>query len=46
MYHMPDGDRILLGAERRFFVESLGTIIDLLATDDMEFGVAPFDELQ
>jgi len=46
MYHTPRGDRILLGAERRFFVESLGTIIDLLATDDMEFGVAPFDELQ
>ena len=46
MYHTPRGDRILLGAERRFFIQSLAMIIDLLAAGDMEFGVAPFDQLQ
>ena len=46
MYHTPEGDRILLGAERRFFTHSLAMIVDLLADEDMEFGVAPFDELQ
>jgi len=49
MYHTPRGDRILLGTERRLFVESLAMILDLLATDgtdEMVFGVVPFDELQ
>jgi len=46
MYHTPGGDRILLGAERRFFTHSLAVIVDLLADGDMEFGTTPFDELQ
>ena len=46
MYHTPSGDRVLLGAERRLFMQSLGMIVDLLATDDMEFGIDPFDQLQ
>ena len=46
MYPTPNGDRVLLGAERRFFTQSLGMIVDLLATDDMEFGIDPFDQLQ
>lgn len=46
MYHTPSGDRILLGAERRFFTQSLAMVIDLLAESDMKFGVVPFDELQ
>ena len=36
MYHTPDGDRILLGAERELFTQSLAMIVDLLAEDDME----------
>ena len=46
MYHTPGGDRILLGAERRFFTQLLAMVVDLLAEGDMEFGVIPFDELQ
>ena len=46
MYHTPGGDRILLGAERRFFTQSLAMVVDLLAESDMEFGVSAFDELQ
>ena len=46
MYHTPGGDRILLGAERQLFVQSLGMMVDLLAEDDMAFGVSPFDDLQ
>ena len=49
MYHTPDGDRILLGAERRLFVESLAALVDLLATDaddDIILNVISFDELQ
>lgn len=46
MYPTPGGDRVLLGAERHFFMHSLAMIVDLLADEDMEFGVAPFDELQ
>mgnify|MGYP001826540529 CR=1 FL=1 len=46
MYHTPGGNRILLGAERTFFTHTLATIIDLLADDDVEFGIAAFDQLQ
>ena len=46
MYHTPNGDRVLLGAERRLFVESLAMIVDLLATDDVAFDVIPFGDLQ
>lgn len=46
MYHTPAGDRILLGAERRFFTHCLAVIVDTLADGDVEFGVATFDSLQ
>lgn len=46
MYHTPSGDRILLGAERTFFIHSLAMIVDMLADDDADFGVTAFDQLQ
>ena len=46
MYHSPDGQRVLLGAERRLFEKSLAMMVDLLATGDCEFDVQVFDELQ
>jgi hypothetical protein len=46
MYHTPRGDRVLHGAERRIFTQSLAMIVDLLAQGDADFGVTPFDELQ
>lgn len=44
--HTPGGDRILHGAERRLFTQSLAMIVDLLAQGDADFGVIPFDNLQ
>jgi hypothetical protein len=46
LYHTPGGNRILLGAERSFFTHTLAMIVDLLADDDAEFGIAAFDELR
>ena len=46
MYSTPKGDRILVGAERRLFEESLGTMVDLLADGDADFGVPEFDQFQ
>ena len=46
MYRTPHGERILLGAERQLFEESLGMMVDYLSDDDCEFGVPLFDELQ
>ena len=46
MYHTPGGDRVLTGAERSLFVESLGMIVDMLADMDVPVGVNPFDDLQ
>ena len=46
MYHTPGGDRILHGAERSLYTQSLAMIVDLLALGDSEFGVIPFDNLQ
>jgi hypothetical protein len=46
VYQTPGGDRVLLDAERRFFTQSLGMVVDLLSEGDMDFGVMPFDELQ
>ena len=46
MYHSPDGQRVLLGAERRLFEKSLAMMVDLLATGDCEVGMQVFDELQ
>lgn len=46
MYHTTNGERILLGAERRLFEESLGMLIDHVSVSDGDFGVPVFDELQ
>ncbi len=46
MYRTPKGERILLGAERQLFQESLAMMVDHLSVDDCEFGVPVFDELQ
>ncbi len=46
MYHTPKGVRVLLGAERRFYEQSLGMIVDLLATGDMGFDIELFDHFQ
>ena len=46
MYWTPDGERILQGAERRLFQESLGMVGDLLSDGDCDFDVQVFDELQ
>lgn len=46
MYHTPTGDRVLLGAERRFFTCALSEIVEFLSDEDQEFGVALFDQLQ
>jgi hypothetical protein len=46
VYRTSEGERILLGAERRLFEESLAMMVDLLATGDCEFGVQVVDELQ
>ena len=45
MYPAPGGDRILEGAERRLYQESLAMMTDLLADGDMDFGVSKFDEM-
>jgi len=46
MYWTPEGERCLLGAEAKLFVESLAVIVDLLTVDDWGFGIAVIDELQ
>jgi hypothetical protein len=46
MYRTPEGERILLGAERQLFEASLAMMVDLLGDDDCDFGVRLFDELQ
>jgi hypothetical protein len=46
MYRTSRGDRVLEGAERRLFVESLGRLVDDLSTGDFDLGIPPFDELQ
>jgi hypothetical protein len=46
MYRTSVGTRVLAGAERRLFVESLGMMVDYLSTCDCEFGIPPLDELQ
>ncbi len=46
MYNTPVGIRILQGAERRLFVESLGMIVDDLSVGDGPFDVAAFGSLQ
>jgi len=46
MYNTPAGIRILQGAERRLFVESLAMIVDNLSVGDVPFDAAVFDDLQ
>lgn len=46
MYQTPCGDRILEGAERRLYEESLGVMVDFLADGDFEIGVTLFDQMQ
>ena len=46
VYPTPNGERILLGGERRLFEESLGMMVDYLSDGDFGFGVPAFDELQ
>lgn len=46
MYNTPAGIRILRGAERRLFVESLAMIVDNLSIGDVPFDAAVFDDLQ
>ena len=46
MYNTPLGIRVLQGAERRLFVESLAMIVDNLSVVDGPFEVAIFDRLQ
>lgn len=46
MYWTPEGERCLLGAEARLFVESLAMVVDLLADGDWSFGIPVVDQLQ
>jgi hypothetical protein len=46
MYRTSQGERILLGGERRLFEESLSMMADELSDHDGEFGVPAFDQLQ
>lgn len=46
LYRTANGERILLGAERQLFEESLAMMVDFLSDNDCEFGVHVFDQLQ
>ncbi len=46
MYRTSNGERILLGGERRLFEDSLGMMVDHLSVCDSDFGVPAFDQLQ
>jgi len=46
MYNTPVGIRVLEGAERRLFVESLATIVDQLVVGDDSYHSGPFGGLQ
>ena len=46
VYRTSNGERILLGAERRLFEQSLAMMVDHLSIDDCDFGVPVFGELQ
>lgn len=45
MYNTPGGDRVLAGAERQLFVQSLHAMLRVLETRDHNWGVQLFDEL-
>jgi hypothetical protein len=46
MYKTPEGTRILEGAERTLFIESLAMIVDNLTVMEQTFGIAVVDNLQ
>jgi len=46
VYRTPHGERILLGAERTLFEESLAMLTDHLSVGDHNFGLQVFDTLQ
>ena len=45
MYRTPDGIRVLQGAERRLFVESLGMIVDMLTLDEFSTDIQVLEDL-
>ena len=45
MYRTSKGERILLGAERRLFEESLAMMVDNLSVCGGDFGVPAFDQI-
>ena len=45
MYRTPDGIRVLQGAERRLFVESLGMIVDMLTLDEFSTEIQVLEDL-
>ncbi len=45
MYNTPEGTRVLQGAERHLFVQSLGMLVDMLSTDDVPTDIPVFDGL-
>lgn len=45
MYNTPDGIRVLQGAERQLFVDSLGTLVDMLMDDDFSTDIQVLEDL-
>ena len=45
MYRSPDGIRILQGAERQLFVESLGMLVDMLTLDEFSTDIQVLEDL-
>ena len=45
MYNTPDGIRVLQGAERRLFVESLGMLVDMLTLDSFSTEIQVLEDL-
>jgi hypothetical protein len=45
MYRTPDGIRVLQGAERRLFVESLGMLVDMLTLDEFSTDIQVLEDL-
>ena len=45
MYNTPDGIRVLQGAERQLFVESLGMIVDMLTLDEFSTDIQVLEDL-
>jgi hypothetical protein len=45
MYNTPDGIRVLQGAERQLFVESLGMIVDMLPLDEYSTDIQVLEDL-